>query len=62
MGTWLPETINIHEKELCVKLVIYKDYTKMHGQQDIKYFSLFNDSLSISNCIQLQILGCLVGV
>jgi len=28
--------INIHEKELCVKLVIYKDYTKMHGQQNIK--------------------------
>jgi len=29
--------INIHEKELCVKLVIYKDYTEMHGQQNIKY-------------------------
>jgi hypothetical protein len=29
--------INVHEKELCVKLVIYKDYTKMHGQQNIKY-------------------------
>jgi len=28
--------ININEKELCVKLVIYKDYTEMHGQQDIK--------------------------
>jgi len=28
--------INIHEKELCVKLVIYKDYTEMHGQQNIK--------------------------
>jgi hypothetical protein len=28
--------INIHEKELCVKLVIYKDYTDMHGQQNIK--------------------------
>ena len=31
MGTWLPETrreqkINIHEKELCVKLVIYKGF------------------------------------
>jgi len=25
-----------HEKELCVKLVIYKDYTEMHGQQNIK--------------------------
>jgi len=29
--------INIHEKELCVKLVIYKDYTRMHGQQNIKF-------------------------
>ena len=28
--------INIHEK-LCVKLVIYKDHTKMHDQQNIKY-------------------------
>jgi hypothetical protein len=28
--------INIHEKELCVKLVMYKDYTEMHGQQNIK--------------------------
>ena len=28
--------INIHEKELCVNLVIYKDYTEMHGQQNIK--------------------------
>jgi len=28
--------INIHEKELCVRLVTYKDYTEMHGQQNIK--------------------------
>jgi hypothetical protein len=33
--------INIHEKELCVKLVIYKDYTEMHGQQNIKGGNLF---------------------
>jgi len=26
--------INIHEK-LCVKLVIHKDHTRMHGQQNI---------------------------
>ena len=32
--------INKQEKELCVKLVIYKDYTEMHGQQDIKSCSL----------------------
>ena len=28
--------INIHEKELCVKLVICKDYNEIHGQQNIK--------------------------
>jgi len=28
--------INIHEKELCIKLVIYKNYTEMHGQQNVK--------------------------
>jgi len=32
--------INIHEKELCVKLVIYKDYREMHAQQNIKNFQL----------------------
>jgi hypothetical protein len=26
--------INIHEKELCVKLVVYKGYTEMHDQQN----------------------------
>jgi hypothetical protein len=30
--------INIHKKkELCVKLVIYKECTEMHGQKNIKY-------------------------
>jgi hypothetical protein len=29
--------INIREKELCVKMVSYKNYTKMNGQQNIKY-------------------------
>jgi len=28
---------NIHEKESCVKFVIYKDYTETHGQQNIKF-------------------------
>jgi len=28
--------INIHKKELCVKFIIYKYYTEMHGQQNIK--------------------------
>jgi len=27
--------INIHEKELCVKLVIYKYYRERHGQQNV---------------------------
>jgi hypothetical protein len=51
MGTWLPETcrdleINIHDKELCVKLVIYKVYTEMHGQQNIKSFTLTTQLLT----------------
>ena len=29
--------IYIHEKELCFKLVVYKDYTEMYGQQNIKF-------------------------
>jgi hypothetical protein len=33
--------INIHEKELCVRLVIYKDCTEMHGQEHIKYYQTF---------------------
>ena len=41
MSTWLPQNmwrivINIHEKDLCVKLVIYKDYTEMQGQHNTK--------------------------
>ena len=32
--------INIHEKELCVKLVIYKHQNEMHDQQNIKFYSL----------------------
>jgi len=43
MGTWLPENmqrieINIHEK-LCINLVIYKDHTRMHSQQNTKSWS-----------------------
>jgi len=33
--------INICEKEWCAKLVIYKDYTEMHGKQNIEN-SLFS--------------------
>jgi len=31
--------INIHEKELCVKLVIYKGYNDMHGQHYTKSYN-----------------------
>ena len=33
--------INIHEK-LCVKLVIYKDHTRMHGQKNITFWKALN--------------------
>ena len=33
--------INAYEKELCVKLVIYKDYNEMHGQQNTKLSCMF---------------------
>ena len=39
MSTWLLETCREMEEtniELCVKLVIFKDCNKMHGQQNIK--------------------------
>jgi len=26
------------KKELCIKLVIYKNYTEMHGQQNMKQY------------------------
>jgi len=32
--------INVHQKELFVKLVIYKDYNEMHGQKNIKFCEL----------------------
>jgi len=40
--------MNVHEKELCVQLVIYKDYTEMHGQQNIKetQISIFKENPS----------------
>ena len=37
---------HIRKKELCVKLVIYKEYTEMHGQQNIKCSHLFGFSCS----------------
>jgi len=34
--------INVLEKELCVKLVIYKDYTEMQSQQNKKLSNLIS--------------------
>ena len=36
---WASNVINtyVRKKELCVKLVIYKNWTEMHGQQNIKF-------------------------
>ena len=36
---WRTE-INIHEKELCIKLIIYKNYTEMFDQKNIKFVLL----------------------
>jgi hypothetical protein len=33
--------INIYEKELCVKLVINKNLTEMHGQRNIKVLEIY---------------------
>ena len=35
-GSHVPIIRRINEKELCVKLVIYKDYTEMHCQQNVE--------------------------
>jgi len=45
--------INIHEKELCVKLVVYKDCTEMRGQQNIKNFAevLLNQNVFRTQCL-----------
>jgi hypothetical protein len=44
--------INIYKKELCVKLVIYKDCTEMHGQQNIKVWLLcFVDRAALYNLV-----------
>ena len=41
--------INIHQKEMCAKLIIYKDYTEMHGQQNIKLRAKFKYE-GLPNC------------
>jgi hypothetical protein len=39
--------ININEKELCVKVALYKDNTEMHGQQNIKNSRVFHMHICI---------------
>jgi len=29
--------VNIQEKKLCIKVVIYKDHIRKYGQQNIKF-------------------------
>jgi hypothetical protein len=58
--------ININENELCFMLVIYKDYTEMHGQQNIKFnnysFYIFKwlvfipEMKSVYNAVRTEIL------
>jgi len=39
------------KKELYVKLVIYKNYTEMHGQQNIKIGKQVNNKRSMCNIV-----------
>jgi len=34
-------------KKLCIKLVIYKDYTEMHGQQNIKKYAVVFENCAV---------------
>ena len=40
--------INIHEEELYIKLVIYKDCTEMHSQQNVKFGRVIVISIGMS--------------
>jgi len=35
--------INLLYRKLCVKLVTYQNYTKMHGQKNIEFVQLYSD-------------------
>ena len=41
--------INIHEKELYYKLIIYKDYTEIQGQQNLKDLNFTRSDLVASD-------------
>jgi hypothetical protein len=51
--------INIHEKEMCFMLVIYKDYTEMHGQQNMKIKSCLISNFMHKILIYLHIIRLL---
>ena len=42
---------DIYGKEMCVKLVIYKNYTEMHGQQNIKFCTLYAEIRKLNSVI-----------
>jgi len=48
----------MYEEEMCVKMFIYKNYTKMHGQQNIKscnfhllYLQVKSQQILLSVCL-----------
>jgi hypothetical protein len=43
------------KKELCVKLVIYKNYTEMHGQQNIKTGKQVSNKRSMCNIVARKV-------
>ena len=52
MSTWLTETCRKLKwtnkvQEFCVKLVIYRDYTEMYGQQNIKFLIIVSGRCSV---------------
>jgi len=49
----------IHEKELCVTLVIYKDYTEMHGQQNAKNAKMYEYILFFV-CVHSRVMAVVV--
>jgi hypothetical protein len=51
--------INIQKKDLFVKLVIYKEYTELHGQQNIKNVPVFTCIYdSLHNSVSGQLIMC----
>jgi hypothetical protein len=43
------------KKELCVKLVIYKNYTAMHGQQNIKITKQVSNKRIMCNIVARKV-------